>query len=185
MNPHFVAGRRRRRRHHPVCPTSLFIRGQPILEELFVLRGLHVPSVRLESREGVEGGGMAGHLHANGALRPGGAATPSKGCGAGAFSGGTCSAAIHRAAQRSAAAGGTGTAGPQGQGRFFSTRARRKRAKGSSPSTTAPFPNPFPQRLKKKNKKNKATPGIATCSCQLPYQLPGEGPARTGCRRPA
>lgn len=104
MNPHFVAGRRRRRRHHPVCPTSLFIRGQPILEELFVLRGLHVPSVRLESREGVEGGGgMAGHLHANGALRPGGAATPSKGCGAGAFSGGTCSAAaaIHRAAQRS------------------------------------------------------------------------------------
>lgn len=56
MKPHFIAGRRRRRRHHPVCPTSLFIRGQPILEASFVrapsLRGAHVVSVRLESRGG-------------------------------------------------------------------------------------------------------------------------------------
>lgn len=123
MNLHFVAGRRRRRRHHPLVPpacllgSSLFWRNYS--SWLCPCEDYTYPPVRLESR-----GGTVAHLHANEALGLGGAASPSKICGAGAFSGGTCSGA---------AAPGTGAAGPRGLGRAASPRTRRKQTKRSLP----------------------------------------------------
>lgn len=147
MNPHFAVGRRRRRRHHPVCPISLLISVQPILEELLArapsLRGLQVPSALLESR-----GGGVGWWHGEPFACEWGAAArrcsePTKGLRGRRLFWRHLLRRRRRYSPRSAAARGTGTAGPRGRGRAASPRTRRRQAKGSSPSTTDPFPTPF------------------------------------------
>lgn len=158
MNPHFVAGRRRSRRYHPVCPTSLFIRGQPILEELFVrassLRGLHVLSVRLESRGGEgEVGARRSICMRMGRCGPAVLRDPQRTAGTAPFLAAPAPPPPSTA-QRSAAAGETGTRRAPGvEAGRLPRRLGGNERRGLPPAPQAPFPGPFPQRLKKKKNK--------------------------------